>query len=270
MIFWTILSMLFSLFSFANAEPPRKIPPDLFSQFTLNGNVPVFDWYLDHTSPESEFQIVLENGKRASFYAQNTINSYIENIKKRESFYYGATDIWLYQALEKYPIAGKEVAIIGSTVPWYESVVIAYGGHPTTIEYNEIITDDDRLRVMTVAEFTEHPRKFDLILSISSIEHDGLGRYGDPINPNGDLEFMQRAKHLLKKDGAMILAMPVGRDCLYWNAHRVYGALRLPLLLKEWEAIDSFGFTETELLGNLGNFSYQPVFYLIPKLRLIR
>jgi len=27
---------------------------------------------------------------------------------------------------------------------------------------------------------------FDMVFSFSSIEHDGLGRYGDPLNPNGD------------------------------------------------------------------------------------
>jgi len=61
------------------------------------------------------------------------------------------------------------------------------------------------------------------------------------------------------------LAVPVGKDCLYWNAHRVYGHLRLPLLLNGWNTIDTFCFTETELFGDLGKYWYQPVFYLTPE-----
>lgn len=260
-----LLSAVCSFFAHAYAEPPREIPAELLDQFTMNGTIPVFHWYLDNSAPDLGYQVTLQDGTPASFYAKKAIDIYIESIKRKETFYYGETDIWLYQALEKYPIHGKDVAIIGSTIPWYESVIIAYGGRPTTIEYNKIVTDDDRFTPITVAEFNQNPRKFDVILSISSIEHDGLGRYGDPVNPTADLESMAIAKEkLLKEDGAMILAVPVGRDCLYWNAHRVYGQQRLPLLLEGWHTVDSFGFREAELSGELGNYSYQPVFYLVP------
>ncbi len=260
------LSVLCYFFTYGYSEPPREMPAELRNQFTMGGKIPVFDWYLDSTCPQKEFQVILQDGSSASLYSKEIINNYIERIKRKESFYYGETDVWLYQALEKYPIYGKDVAIVGSVTPWYESVVIAYGGRPTTIEYNKIVTDDDRFTPMTVSEFNQNPKKFDIILSISSIEHDGLGRYGDPVNPTADLEFMAMVKEkLLKKDGAMILAMPVGRDCLYWNAARVYGPLRLPVLLKGWNAMDTFGFREAEFFGRLGNYGYQPVFYLIPE-----
>lgn len=266
MRFYVLLLAVCSFLNRAYSEPPREIPPDLLKQFTMNGKIPVFDWYLDHTSPESAYQVILKDGTSVSFYSKEIINSCIDRVNRKEPAHYGITDLWLYQALEKYPICGKDVAIVGSTTPWYESVVIAYGGRPTTIEYNKIVTDDDRFTPMTVTEFNQNPRKFDIILSISSIEHDGLGRYGDPVNPTADLEFMAMAKDkLLKEDGAMILAVPIGRDCLYWNANRVYGRLRLPLLLKGWNAIDTFGFTEAEFIGKLGNYAYQPVFYLIPE-----
>jgi hypothetical protein len=259
-----LLVLIFcSFLEWAFSEPPRKIPSDLLSEFTMDGRIPVFELYLNDTVPQLEFQRVLEDGRIGSFYPKRMIEHYIEKIKRKESFYYGDTDIWLYQALEKYPIKDKTVAIIGSTIPWYESVVIAYGGLPTTIEYNKISTDDERLTFVTPAEFEQNPKRFDVVLSISSVEHDGLGRYGDPINPTADLEFMETVgRKLLKKEGVMILAMPVGRDCLYWNAHRVYGDLRLPFLLRGWHIIEAFGFTEKDLLRELGEYGYQPVFYL--------
>jgi hypothetical protein len=256
----------YAAFIIVHAEPPREIPHNLFDEFTLNKQIPVFSMYIDGTSPETEYQIDLPDNIKASFYSKEIIETNINMIKNKQTNYYGSTDTWLYKTFEKYPILGKDVAIIGSVAPWYESMILAYGGNPTTIEYNKIMTDDPRLNILTVDEFNQNPKKFDIVLSISSIEHDGLGRYGDPINPNGDLEFMTMAKQkLLKDNGHMILAMPVGKDCLYWNAHRVYGLLRLPLLLQGWEVVDTFGFEETELLfGELGNYGYQPIFYLSP------
>ena len=41
---------------------------------------------------------------------------------------------------------------------------------------------------------------YDVIISYSSLEHSGLGRYGDYLNPNGDLETMDEIyNHLTKK-----------------------------------------------------------------------
>ncbi len=242
------------------AEPPRQIPENLYSQFTLNGKIPVQQWFIDNTCPDHSTR----------FYSRNTIDSYIERVKNKEANYYGNTDLWLYQAFQAYPIQGKTVAIVGSLEPWYESVVLAFGGKPITIEYNRIITDDPRLTLMTVDEYENNPIQCDLVLSISSTEHDGLGRYGDPINPNGDLEFMDKVKdQILKPGGHLILAVPCGSDCLVWNAHRIYGSYRLPLLLNGWTIVDSFGVDSFEansrlFCSSLGDTGFQPVLLLEP------
>ena len=76
-------------------------------------------------------------------------------------------------------------------------------------------------------------------MSISNFEHDGLGRYGDPIDPNGDLRAMSEMQALVKPNGFLILGVPVARDAVVWNAHRLYGRVRLPLLLRGW-SVDAF------------------------------
>lgn len=248
-------SLCLASITFADS-PPRYVPDALYNQFTMDGNIPVLDWYFNNTVPEGHYH----------FYSKQLIDEYTSKILKREPGYYGQTDIWLYEALDKYPIANKDVGIIGSTLPFYECVVLAYGGNPITVEYNRIVSEDPRIISMTASEFSCNPRKFDVILSISSIEHDGLGRYGDPINPNSDLEFMTTARALLKEGGHMILAVPVGHDALVWNAHRKYGKCRLPLLLKEWNLIDSFGFSEDDFKEEVSKSGgHQPIFYLSPK-----
>ena len=74
---------------------------------------------------------------------------------------------------------------------------------------------------------------FDLIINCSTIEHVGLaGRFGITENlPEADVKEMMRLKELMKKDGIMLLTIPVGQDAVFAPLHRVYGEKRLPQLL---------------------------------------
>lgn len=55
-----------------------------------------------------------------------------------------------------------------------------------------------------------------------TIEHVGLGRYGDPLNPNGDLRAMAELKRVLAPDGNLLFVVPLGRPKIMFNAHRIY------------------------------------------------
>lgn len=54
------------------------------------------------------------------------------------------------------------------------------------------------------------------------IEHIGLGRYGDPFDVDGDGKAARELSRVLAKDGHLIVAMPVGRPRIQFNAHRIY------------------------------------------------
>lgn len=231
--------------------PALFIPLKLIQRYNMNGRVSISYNYSDDSYFSSQ-PIV---------YTTEMLNSYIDKIMKREVFYYQQTDTWLYQALDKYSIKDKLVVIMGSRFPVYESICLVYGGNPTTVDYNAIVSSDARLKIMTTEECAQHQVRFDAAFSISSFEHDGLGRYGDALNPEGDLEIMQEMQWVLKPNGLLFLAVPIGPDALVWNANRIYGRLRLPLLLKDWEVIDRFGFTE-DLLECKNLQDNQPVFVL--------
>ena len=56
------------------------------------------------------------------------------------------------------------------------------------------------------------------------------------------IEAMEQAACLLKPDtGIMFLTVPIGPDAIVFNAHRIYGNIRLPLLLNGWTIIDVIG-----------------------------
>lgn len=84
--------------------------------------------------------------------------------------------------------------------------------------------------------------QWDFAFTYSSYEHDGLGRYGDPLNPSGDIESVQKVRCQLKPGGLLFIGVPTARrDLLVWNAHRIYGPKRLPLLSANFEVLDVLG-----------------------------
>ncbi len=233
--------------------PPKSIPQDLLDEYTMHGRIPVLNWYLDDR-PKSNQPVI---------YTQDKINHFLKMAIARQTNYYGITDTYLYQALDKYPIQGLSVAIMGSQQPWYESVCLAYGGHPTVIDYHKIESQHLSIKTITIDEYEQNRITFDTAISISSFEHDGLGRYGDPLSPNADLLTMQKMKDVVKVDGILYLSIPVGRDKLVWNAHRIYGKHRLPKLLQGWKILDAFGYSKNIYDEDTGlEAKYQPIFVL--------
>ncbi len=232
-------------------RPPRTIPPALLARYTLGGKVPVTYAYDDSSR------------RRNLHYTTQEVDAYLEKARKGQTTEYGTMDGFLAEAVKAHPIAGKTVAVIGSERPRYEAFCLAHGARPTTIEYSTITTDDSRLEILKPSEVFGTGRTFDVAISLSTYEHSGLGRYGDPLDPDGDLTAMRELKTLVAPGGLLFLAVPIGRDALVFNLHRIYGRERLPLLHNGWEVLSSFGFKESELATVDGTQTiHQPVFVL--------
>jgi hypothetical protein len=162
-------------------------------------------------------------------------------LDKRRFIYYGEQINAFYDALEKYPLVGKSVLIWGLAGCNCEAIAVWNKASKVyVVDYNEPKCDHEKIEVVSHNSFLARNIKTDAAFSYSSFEHDGLGRYGDPVNPNADLTAMQIAHDSLKDGGLMFFGVPLGKDALYWNAQRVYGELRLPLLFKGWHCLDVY------------------------------
>lgn len=76
-----------------------------------------------------------------------------------------------------------------------------------------------------VANLTSLPFPDKSVSSLSCmhvIEHIGLGRYGDPLDPNGDLKAMRELGRVLAPSGNLLFVVPVGKPGICFNAHRIY------------------------------------------------
>lgn len=64
--------------------------------------------------------------------------------------------------------------------------------------------------------------KAESLSCLHTIEHFGLGRYGDKIDPNGHLQGLENLKNLLNKNGILYFSTPIGDQRIEFNAHRVF------------------------------------------------
>ncbi|MCP2789027.1 DUF268 domain-containing protein, partial [Salmonella enterica subsp. enterica serovar Typhimurium] len=54
------------------------------------------------------------------------------------------------------------------------------------------------------------------------VEHVGLGRYGDPLDIAGSERALAELQRVLAPEGRLYLSVPVGRERICYNAHRVF------------------------------------------------
>jgi SAM-dependent methyltransferase len=91
------------------------------------------------------------------------------------------------------------------------------------------------------ANLTSLPFADESIASIScmhTIEHVGLGRYGDPLEPDADLKAIAELQRVVQKGGSLLLVTPVGSPRIQFNAHRIYSFQMINELFGEFELVD--------------------------------
>ena len=64
-------------------------------------------------------------------------------------------------------------------------------------------------------------------------------RYGDHLNPWGDVIAMARAWCVMKPTGRALVGLPTGKDEICFNAHRKYGPFLYSQLFVNWKIIHS-------------------------------
>ena len=103
--------------------------------------------------------------------------------------------------------------------------------------------------MFTRALLTELPFMTGSVPSLSCLhvlEHVGLGRYGDPVAPDGYVRGAAELVRVLAPGGTLLFGTPVGRERLCFDAHRVFdpdtiARLFADLRLVEFSLIDDSG-----------------------------
>lgn len=104
------------------------------------------------------------------------------------------------------------------------------------------------------------------------IEHIGLGRYGDPIDPLGSVKAALELQRVVSRGGKLFLSLPVGRERVCFNAHRVHSPISVLKLfsqmkLIEFSCVDDAGwYSEKNSVEDAVSFEYGCGLFVFEKL----
>lgn len=85
---------------------------------------------------------------------------------------------------------------------------------------------------------------YESISTLHAIEHFGLGRYGDPIDYFGHEKAITNITKILKKNGKLYFATPIGEQRIEFNSQRVFSVRYLYDLFSTDFIVDSFSFVD--------------------------
>lgn len=134
-------------------------------------------------------------------------------------------DLWAARLIIEQGV--KEHFDIGSRLDGFIAHLLAAGidvtmidirKFPGEVEHLHTIMDDATSLCQLEDESVES------ISALCSLEHFGLGRYGDPIDPEACFRCFDNIQKKLKRRGHFYLSVPIGKERVEFNAHRVFYA----------------------------------------------
>jgi hypothetical protein len=85
-----------------------------------------------------------------------------------------------------------------------------------------IFTQADLMDASSIAPLVSGEGYCDSLSCLHALEHFGLGRYGDPIDPLGYRKGLENMASLLRKNGVFYLSTPIGKERVEFNANWVF------------------------------------------------
>jgi SAM-dependent methyltransferase len=84
--------------------------------------------------------------------------------------------------------------------------------------------------------------------SLHAVEHFGLGRYGDPVDPEACFKAMRAMARVVSPGGHLYFSVPIGRERVEFNAHRIFAPATV---LDTFGGLELVGFAAVDDRGDL-------------------
>jgi len=210
-----------------------SIPHHLLKDFSLDGSASIASRYFNNAtvnqvhwgkSQVDEFVALAAEGRLPGDYGVAVTNA-LRAVLPKASL-----------------LRGGRVLVIGSREqPWIEAVALEAGAEAIVTLGSVavgITTDHPKIEAILPAEYQR--RFLDGSLGVFAtviafeLEHAGLGRYGDELNPWEDVLEIARARCVTAVGGSLVIGVTPGKDEVIFNQGRRYGPERLPYLLTGW------------------------------------
>ena len=130
---------------------------------------------------------------------------------------------------------------IGSRVDGFIGHLLAAGIKVNMIDIREIPVKHALLKTV-IADATNMSHipdnSLESLSALCSLEHFGLGRYGDDIDPEACFKVFENICRKMKKGGNLYISVPVGRERVEFNAHRIFYASTIVSCFDEMELLE--------------------------------
>lgn len=158
--------------------------------------------------------------------------------------HYFLQDLWAAQHVHRF--AQEKHIDIGSSIQGFVAHVASF----MPIEYVDIRPLESHVPNLTCRQGSvlALPYPDNSVHSLSClhvIEHIGLGRYGDSINPDGWRQGLIEIQRVLAPGGQLLLGTPCGTPCVQFNAHRVFDPRHIIHALNELK-LEEFSLIEDD------------------------
>lgn len=111
----------------------------------------------------------------------------------------------------------------------------------------------------------------DSLSCLHVIEHIGLGRYGDPLDPQGSSKAALELQRVMRQGGRLFISLPIGQERTCFNAHRIHSPDSVvkmfpKLKLVDVSYVDDEGrFIESSMPSSPGDMQYGCGFFVFEK-----
>jgi len=177
--------------------------------------------------------------------------------------YYVVQDLWGAQKIfEAKPAKHYD---IGSRVDYFIAHLLAFKMPTTMIDIRPLETYGTEFLSFVQADATNldgiEDNSIESISALSSIEHFGLGRYGDPLDPNAHIKAFNNIQRVTQSGGNIYISVPVDTvNKVCFNAHRAYAPQYLI------DVFNSCDLIEFSYASDYGLVRDTPLYAVVPSL----
>lgn len=138
---------------------------------------------------------------------------------------------------------------IGSRIDGFVAHVASYR-EVYVVDIRPLRSTHESINFIQLDLMGELPQSFikccDSLSCLHALEHFGMGRYGDPIDYDGYVKGIENLTKILKPQGVLYLSVPIGEECINFNAHRVFSIKRVLNLTNNDFILRKFSYVDDE------------------------
>ncbi|MDO8713799.1 MAG: DUF268 domain-containing protein [Polynucleobacter sp.] len=152
--------------------------------------------------------------------------------------HYDAYSFWLAQKLM---VAGN-----GKSILDVGNLKVTNGMLSLTNDVTSLVLADCEDKISSVSYVIQDISKplnlsdnsFDVFTSSVSLHLVGLGRYGDEVNPNALIQFVDELNRVMKEKSELIFSISYGRNFLAFNEGWKFDIETIKSIFGQWELVD--------------------------------